>query len=150
MQETRKNCFGSIKRSTTFLQAITGKHEYRKLSKLIFFASLVFVKYIIFAYLDIYMSQQYYKLFFKFKILQFSYSIFLSFYELLVYKDGIKLFFYVFITHYVIICFLIACELDAVKNRSKASLQVDPKATSVTSVFCENIICHYNFCEDIF
>ena len=28
MQETRNNCFGSKKRSTTLLQAKTGKHEY--------------------------------------------------------------------------------------------------------------------------
>ena len=32
MQETRNNCFGSKKRSTTLLQAKTGKHECRNVT----------------------------------------------------------------------------------------------------------------------
>ena len=32
MQETRNNCFGSKKRSTTLLQAKTVKHEYRNVT----------------------------------------------------------------------------------------------------------------------
>ena len=39
MQETRNNCFGSKKCSTTFRQAKTGKHEYRNVTATYIFST---------------------------------------------------------------------------------------------------------------